>query len=129
MITNEAEIRIALQAVLISVLALYGCWGCAMVVFLILLPWKPIFAVGAYLAQPVVDWRAQKARERHEKGIAQIEKELDALLRAPKDTSGACQQVAATKMAAPLKLSQSLIAPASGVLQSRIFLPIPSYGA
>ena len=66
MITNEAEIRIALQAVLVSVLALYGFWGCALLVFIILLPWKPIFAVGGYLAQPVVDWRMQKARDRHD---------------------------------------------------------------
>ncbi len=68
MITNETEIRIALQAVLVSVLALYGFWGCALVVLVILLPWKPIFAVGGYLAQPVVDWRDAKgprsARER-----------------------------------------------------------------
>ncbi|MGO8788109.1 MAG: hypothetical protein ACLQVL_12110 [Terriglobia bacterium] len=108
MITNEAEIRIALQAVLISVLALYGCWGCAMVVFVILLPWKPIFAVGAYLAQPVVDWRVQKVRDRHDKNLSQIEKELDALLRAPRGTSGGSQQVPASKMAAPPRLSQSL---------------------
>ena len=70
MITNEAEIRIALQAVLVTVLALSGYWGCAVVVMFILLPWKPIFAVGCYLAQPLVDWRIQKARDRHEKGIA-----------------------------------------------------------
>ena len=46
MIKNEAEIRIALQAVLVSVLALTGYWGCAVMVLLLLLPWKPIFAVG-----------------------------------------------------------------------------------
>lgn len=80
MITNEAEIRVALQAALVSVLTFYGFWGCAVVVFLIMLPWKPIFAVGGYLAQPVVDWRIQKARLRHEKGMAQIEKQLDAIL-------------------------------------------------
>ncbi len=80
MITNEAEIRIALQAVLIAVLVLYGCWGCALMVLFILLPWKPIFAVGSYLAEPLVDWRMQKASHRHEKGMAQIERELDALL-------------------------------------------------
>ena len=84
MITNEAEIRIALQAVLVTVLALSGYWGCAVVVMFILLPWKPIFAVGCYLAQPLVDWRIQKAHGRHEKGIAQIERELDAILHAPK---------------------------------------------
>jgi len=38
MIKNEAEIRIALQAVLVTVLALTGYWGCAMVVMLIMLP-------------------------------------------------------------------------------------------
>jgi hypothetical protein len=105
MITNEAEIRIALQAVLVSVLALNGYWGCALLVLFILLPWKPIFAVGSYLAQPVVDWRLQKARERHGQGIAQIEQELDALLRAPKGAPGAPPPAPATKAAAPAKPS------------------------
>jgi hypothetical protein len=104
MITNEAEIRIALQAVLVSVLALYGFWGCALVVLVILLPWKPIFAVGSYLAQPIVDWRIQKARERHEKGIAQIEQELDAFLRAPRGAPSASAPAAET--AAPAKPSR-----------------------
>lgn len=89
MITNEAEIRIALQAVIVSVLALYGFWGCALVVIVILLPWKPLLAVGGYLVQPVVDWRIQKARNHHEEGIAQIEEELDAFLRAPRGTPSA----------------------------------------
>jgi hypothetical protein len=84
MITNETEIRIALQAILVSVLALYGFWGCAFVVLVILLPWRPFLAVGGYLAQPVVDWRLRKAREHHEKGIAQIEKELDNFLNSPR---------------------------------------------
>jgi hypothetical protein len=83
MITNETEIRIALQAILVSVLALNGYWGCAVVVLFILLPWKPIFAVAGYLAQPVVDWRVQRARDRRGKGLAEMEKELDMLLRAP----------------------------------------------
>jgi hypothetical protein len=84
MITNEAEIRIALQAILVSVLALYGFWGCAFVVLFILLPWRPFLSVGSYLAQPVVDWRVRKARERHERGMAQIEQELDAFLTEPR---------------------------------------------
>jgi hypothetical protein len=84
MITNEAEIRVALQAILVSVLALYGFWGCAFVVLVVLLPWKPFMTVGGYLAQPVVDWRIRKSRERHEKGIAQIEQELDAFLAMPR---------------------------------------------
>ena len=105
MITNEAEIRIALQAVLVTVLALSGYWGCAVVVMFILLPWKPIFAVGCYLAQPLVDWRIQKARDRHEKGIAQIEKELDAILRAPKTGSVAPAPDAHANPAAPGKLN------------------------
>jgi hypothetical protein len=105
MITNESEIRIALQAVLVSVLALYGFWGCAFVVLIILLPWKPILAVGGYLAQPLVDWRAKKARDRHEKGIAQIEQELDAFLRAPKGTASASGSAATAKTTAPLKPS------------------------
>ena len=104
MITNETEIRIALQAVLISVLALYGFWGCAFVVLFVLLPWKPLLAIGAYLAQPVVDWRVQKARERHEKGIAQIEQELDALLQTPKGKPSPASGPSA-KTAAPDKLA------------------------
>src|SRR5208282_5108887 len=105
MITNESEIRIALQAVLVSVLALYGFWGCAFVVLVILLPWKPILAVGGYLAQPVVDWRIQKARARHEKGIAQIEQELDTLLRTPKRGPNASRPAAFAKPTAPAEAS------------------------
>jgi hypothetical protein len=103
MITNEAEIRVALQAVLVSVLALHGYWGCALVVLVILLPLKPLFAVGGYLAQPVVDWRIKKARDRHEKGIAQIEQELDAFLRTPRGTPSPSAPVPATKTAVPAK--------------------------
>jgi hypothetical protein len=105
MVTNEAEIRIALQAVLVTVLALYGFWGCALVVLVILLPWKPIFAVGSYLAQPVVDWRIKKARDRHEKGIAQIEQQLDAFLRAPRGAPSTCAPALAAKAAVPAKPS------------------------
>jgi len=79
MITNQAEIRIAIQAILITVLAMYGFYGCAFLVLLSLLPWKPLLAVGAYLAQPVVDWRLRKTQERYETGISEIEEELDAL--------------------------------------------------
>ena len=86
MITNEAEIRIALQAVLISVLALYGLWGCALVVFIILLPWKPILAVAEYLVQPVVEWRIQKDRGGPEKRVRQVERELGALLHTAEGT-------------------------------------------
>jgi hypothetical protein len=108
MITNEAEIRIALQAILVSVLVLYGFWGCAFMVVFILLPWKPILAVGGYLAQPLVDWRVQKARDRHEKGIAQIEQELDALLRVP--SGGKSNAPAApVKPAAPAKPAYSTL--------------------
>lgn len=84
MITNEAELRVALQTALASVLALEGYWGCALIVIVILLPWKPILAVMEYLAQPIVDWRIQKARDRCGKGTAQIERELDDLLRLPR---------------------------------------------
>jgi hypothetical protein len=84
MITNESEVRVALQAVLICALALYGFWGCAAVVFFILLPWRPFLVVGGYLAQPIVDWRLRKAREHHENGMAQIEKELDSFLKTPR---------------------------------------------
>ncbi|HMD83486.1 MAG TPA: hypothetical protein VKO18_02155 [Terriglobia bacterium] len=108
MITNESEIRIALQAVLVSVLALYGFWGCAFVVLIVLLPWKPILAVGGYLAQPLVDWRIKKARDRHEMGIAQIEQELDAFLRTPKGTPTASGPAAAAKTVSPPKPSHPL---------------------
>ncbi len=121
MITNEAEIRIALQAVLVSVLALYGFWGCALVVLFILLPWKPILAVGGYLAQPVVDWRIQKARERHEKGIAQVEQELDAFLRTPRRTPATTVPAVATKTVVPVKPAHS---PAARPLEP--FKPNPS---
>lgn len=124
MITNETEIRIALQAVLISVLALYGFWGCALVVVAILIPWKPIFAVGGYLAQPVVDWRVQKARERHDKGIAQIEKELDAILRAPKGTAVAASPTA--PMAKPPEAKKVSHPPLPQPLES--FKPKLAYG-
>jgi hypothetical protein len=110
MITNEGEIRIALQGVLISVLALNGYWEWAVLVLLILLPWKPIFAVMAYLAQPVVDWRLQKARDRHGKGMAQIEHELDALLRA-------------SSAAAPPACGPAVKAPGSQKLPSHRVLP------
>lgn len=107
MITNEAEIRIALQAVLVTVLALTGYWGCAVVVMLILLPWKPIFAVGCYLAQPLVDWRTHKACDRHEKGIAQVGRELDAILHTPKAGGVAPVPRAYSHPAAPGKLDHS----------------------
>jgi len=105
MITNESEIRVALQAILVSVLALYGFWGCAMVVVFILLPWKPLWAVGTYLVQPVVDWRVRKARERHERGMVRIERELDAFLDTPRGhapiTQIAPNAVPRQRMAAP----------------------------
>ena len=104
MITNEAEIRVALQVVLASVLASYGFWGWALLVLAILLPWKPLFAVGSYLAQPLVDWRIKKARERHEKGMAQIEQELDAFLRTPRKAPSA-------SAAAPVATTTALMNP------------------
>lgn len=103
MITNESEIRIALQAMLISVLALYGFWGCAFVVFIILLPWKPLLEVGAYLAQPIVDWSLQKAaRGRSDKGIARLERELDSLLSASEKPVSA-STVSTSRMPGPGK--------------------------
>lgn len=101
MITNETEIRIALQAVLVSVLALNGYWGCAVVVLFILLPWRPIFAVVGYLAQPVVEWRIQKARNRQGKGLAQIEQELDALISGSKVAPPPSATSSAMKSAGP----------------------------
>ena len=84
MIKNEAEIRVAVQAIVVTVLALSGLWGCALVVLVLLLPWRPLFLVGNYLAQPLVDWRIRKARDRHEQGLAQIEQELDMFLNTPR---------------------------------------------
>jgi hypothetical protein len=106
MITNESEIRIALQAVLVSVLAFSGYWGCAVVVIFILLPWRPIFAAGSYLVQPLVDWRHEKARGRHEKGIGQIEKELDAILRGPNARHSSSAPRTAVKLAAAPRSSR-----------------------
>jgi hypothetical protein len=103
MITNESEIRIALQAVLVSVLALNGYWGCALMVLFILLPWKPIFAVVGYLAQPVVEWRMHKARDQQGNGLSQIEQELDALIRGSKVAPPAIAPSAAIKTAGPKK--------------------------
>ena len=98
MITTEAEIRVALQAVLVTMLAFNGFWGWALLVLAVMLPWKPLFAVGSYLAQPVVDWRSKKALERHERGMAQIEQELDTFLRTPK---GAAKPAEAALPATP----------------------------
>lgn len=107
MITNEAEVRVAAHAVLACVLAVYGLWGCALVVLVMMLPWKPIFAVGCYLAQPVVDWRIRKARERHEKGVAQIEQELDAFLQTGRVATSVSAPVPAAKTAAPAEPSRA----------------------
>lgn len=106
MITNESEIRIALQAVLISVLALYGLWGCALVVFIILLPWKPILAVAEYLVQPVVEWRMQKDRGGPEKSVRQVERELGALLHTAEGTSSSALRPN-NKIASSIKPPQS----------------------
>jgi len=76
MITTEMEIRVALQAVLAAVLALYGFWGCAAVLFLLLLPWKPLLTAGVYLTQPIVDWRRSKTEASRGKSLGQVEKEL-----------------------------------------------------
>lgn len=87
MITNEAEIRVALQAVLASVLAVYGFWGCAFLVVLVLLPWRPICAAAFYLAQPLVDWRLRKAHR--EIASTPLERKLDGARRPPKEPSAA----------------------------------------
>jgi hypothetical protein len=49
----------------------------------------------------------QKARERHEKGIAHIEQELDAILKAPRGTPRGSAPIPTTKDAAPVKLSRT----------------------
>ncbi len=103
MIKTEAEIRIALQAVLVSVLALTGYWGCALMVLLLMVPWKPIFAVGGYLAQPVVDWRVQNSRDRQRSGLEDVEKELDAILHPSPVAANPLGTGAGRKVAAPVK--------------------------
>src|ERR1017187_10637841 len=80
MIKNVAEVRVAVLAILGTVLALNGFVGCALVVLAVLLPWRPVLLVGSYLAQPVVDWRMRKTRKRQETGFGQIELELDTFL-------------------------------------------------
>jgi len=50
-----------------------------------------------------VDWRMKKARERHEKGIAQIERELDAFLRTPREAAISSGVAPAAETAAPVK--------------------------
>jgi hypothetical protein len=80
MIKTVAEIRVAVLAILGAVLALNGFVGCAVVVLVVLLPWRPVLLVGSYLAQPVVDWRLRKTRKRQETGFVQIERELDTFL-------------------------------------------------
>jgi hypothetical protein len=89
MIKNETEIRVAVQAVLVSVLALNGFWGCALVVMVLLLPWSPFLRMGSYLIQPIVDWRIRKASDRHEQGLAQIEHQLDTFLIGSKSEAAA----------------------------------------
>jgi hypothetical protein len=85
MITNESDIRIAVQAMLVCALALWGFWTCAAVMLILMVPWSPFFAVTGYLAKPIVDWRHRKARAGHKKGVAHIEKELGTLLSKSKD--------------------------------------------
>ena len=105
MITNEAEIRIALQAVLVSVLALYGFWGCALVVLVILLPWKPLFAVGGYLAQPVVDWRIKKRGIGTRKGSRRLSRNWMPFCGRRRERRAPPSPAPATKTAAPAKPS------------------------
>ena len=89
MIRNESEIRVAVLAILVGVLALNGFAGCAIMVLIVLIPWKPFLVVSSYLAQPVVDWRVRKACERQEKGLMQIEQELESFLGGVKQNVGA----------------------------------------
>lgn len=104
MITNEQEIRIALEAMLACTLASYGLWGCALVVVLLMLPWRPLLAVGTYLVQPIVDWRIRKARARREKGMAQFVRELHALLPEPGESRVAAVQGAFVRVGMPREL-------------------------
>ena len=104
MITNEREIRIALQAMLACALAFYGLWGCASVVVLLMLPWRPLLAAGLYLVQPIVDWRVRKTRVRHEKGIAQLEGELEVMLPEPRGSLRPAAEANLTKPDPPLEL-------------------------
>jgi len=64
MITNEKEVRVAIEAILIAVLVFYGFYGCAIALIIVMLPWKPFLATGAYLVQPILEWREREAGKR-----------------------------------------------------------------
>lgn len=82
MIRTESELRVALHAVLVTVLAFYGFWSCAIVALAVLLPWKPILAAAAYLAQPVMEWLAEAVHQRHENRARNIEGQRQARMAA-----------------------------------------------
>jgi hypothetical protein len=105
LITNEREIRIALEATLACTLAFYGLWGCALLVVFLMLPWGALFNVAAYLVQPIVDWRANKARVRWYKGVDQLVRELEALFPEPWEPSRPATPPMLTGIDLPLELS------------------------
>ena len=85
MITNESEIRIALQAVIVSVLVLYGFWGCALVVLVILLPWKPLFAVGSTWPNPSSIGVSERRESVTKRGSRRSSRNWMTFLRVPKN--------------------------------------------
>jgi hypothetical protein len=101
MITNGAEFRVALQAVLVSILAFSGYWECALVMLLILLPWKPLLAGGGYLTQPLVDWWIDRARTPNQQVTVEVERELDVILKPLKRRPSASTPAAFAKPPVP----------------------------
>jgi len=80
MIKNEAEIRVAVLAIVVAVLALNGFVGGALAVLAVLLPWRPLFSAASYLVQPIVDWRVRLGGDGRERGLGRIEQELNSHL-------------------------------------------------
>ncbi len=104
MITSERDLRIALEATLACTLAFYGLWGCAFLVVLLMLPWRPLLAVGAYLVQPIVEWRVNKARARRDKGVRRLVREVEALLTESREPLPAARPRLLAKIDSPLGL-------------------------
>src|ERR1039458_6603390 len=120
MITNGAEFRVALQAILVSILAFSGYWGCAVVMLLILLPWKLLLAGGGYLTQPLVDWWIDRARIPHQQTPVEVERELDVILRPFKRHLNAFKPAAFAKPPAPAMAPRPPVVQSLGTLKPTI---------
>ena len=62
-----------LQSALAMAFFLYGYPGCGVLLLLSLLPWLPLLEVGAYLSEPIIDWRARKVPSRGKAGQHVVE--------------------------------------------------------